>query len=78
MERSFDFSILFSGKEKQWERYRTYYGIEFLLEREYFVYSKDAQVWGERFILTHLVFKAYVFGFPRAERHYITGSGSGI
>lgn len=58
--------------------YRTYYGAEFLLERECFVYSKDAQVWGERFIRTHLVFKAYVSGFPRAERHCITGSGSGI
>lgn len=45
------------------------------LERECFVYSfvysKDVQVWGERFIHTHLVFKAYVYGFPRVERHCI-------
>lgn len=36
--------------------------------KECFVYSNDAQVWGERFIHTHLVFKAYVSGFPRVEK----------
>lgn len=66
MKRSFYVSVLFS--EKQCERYRTYYGVIFHLERECFVYSNDAQVWGERFIHTHLIFKAYVSGFPRVEK----------
>lgn len=61
MKRAFDFSVLFSEEEKQWERYRTYYGVEFLLERGVFCYSKDAQVWGKKFIHTHFVFKAYVW-----------------
>lgn len=36
MKRAFDFSVLFSEEEKQWERYRTYYGVEFLLEKGVF------------------------------------------
>lgn len=77
MKRAFDFSVLFSEEEKQWERYRTYYGVEFLLERGVFCYSKDAQVWGKN-LFTLILYSKHMSGFPRAERHYITVRGSGI
>lgn len=38
-------------------------GVIFYLERECFVYRKDAQLWGGRFIHTHLYSKHMSLGF---------------